>query len=553
MVGTTKRLLLVLFVGMPLALQARGIPDVECKKYWRKNHITNTLPTPGMSWEDYAKYYDRIGRGNCYKQWTAIIYMAADNDLSPFAWHDLWAMESIGSAVSDDVLVFLDNAQVDGMRYLHIANNKDQLGKDGKPLKTLEQFIKEEQLEKVNKYERELSFLQKEGPNLVVSPDAVKPLPEGDSGSLVTASNFIQWALKRYPSRRVLLIGWSHGLGFDAPLPEEQRKKISEELGPLAVPKKGKKGGFALDLNPNNGKDEATYMTVTEMAQGLRQIVENLRGGRPIDIIGSDACLNQQAEFAYEWGPDDVRHKPAVARYVFGSSTIVQKKGFNYHILLDWIKDHPEKPPEELAEEIPELYRRSVSPYFVGERSKFASYVDPFATMATWDTPKLLYVYRALEDLGQVLLDWINENKEESDSRVREFRREIIAKAHRFGGISSDLYNILQVMEAWAEHNIKENNPPEAQWRAILREVKSASSRLGDSVLASYVGDEYLQLGTSAAIKTSKGVAIWLPTTREEAAEMLPRLRQGRFYQREGTTDKPSTWSKFVERLYPAD
>jgi hypothetical protein len=69
--------------------------------------------------------------------------MAADNNLSPYSFRDIWEMESVGSRTSVDVLVFHDHAESEGMWYRHIAKNPDSREYE----EAFEEFIEKKKLQ----------------------------------------------------------------------------------------------------------------------------------------------------------------------------------------------------------------------------------------------------------------------------------------------------------------------------------------------------------------------------------------------------------------------
>jgi len=363
--------------------------------------------------------------------------------------------------------------------------------------------------------ELEAAFLKEVGEELIQSPK-VKTLPEGDSGDVKTAGEFLNWAIEQYPSRRIALIGWSHGEGFDA----SPDAKIGNQSG--------KQGGFAFDYHSKN------HMRVTDMAKGTRILLKRLRSTpdenrrfATIDLLGSDACLNQQVEFAYEWR--------GVADYVFGSSTIVQSKGFNYRTFLKEFVDRPRFSNAHFGKRIPMIYKGSVTE---GSGHKYGSYYDPNGTMATWTMSEMIKLHRAMDDLGKELLVWINLAPDEIDRIDRQAEiRDLIRHSIRKGGISTDLTNFLQILEGWA----RENNHVK-----IRKEVQSTRRVLSLSVLSYFVGKNYRK----GLTVVSKGVAVWLPVHPQEYFQMFPKFKSSRFYKDLDDPTKLSGWAKFVENLY---
>lgn len=100
------------------------------------------------------------------RQWTIMVYMAADNDLAGEAFKDLQSMERVGSTTDVTVLVELDTPS-GATRYL--------VGRDGSTV--------------------------------------LQHLGSVDSGDPGTLLRFIRFARERYPARHYALILWNHGSG----------------------------------------------------------------------------------------------------------------------------------------------------------------------------------------------------------------------------------------------------------------------------------------------------------------------------------------------------
>lgn len=109
------------------------------------------------------------------KEWTVLVYMNADNDLTDYAFTDINEMEKIGSSAAVDIVVQLDT-----------------LGNHG-----------------VQRY-----LISKDTDTKTVSSPVVARLAEQDSSRAQTLMEFILYALENYPSKNYMLILWSHGEGY---------------------------------------------------------------------------------------------------------------------------------------------------------------------------------------------------------------------------------------------------------------------------------------------------------------------------------------------------
>lgn len=107
--------------------------------------------------------------------WTILVYMDGDNDLTASALNDLNEMEAAGSSAAVNVLVQLDQAGGAGaLRYK----------------------------------------LEGDAEETAVSTPPLADLGEVNMGDPQTLADFITWGLTTYPANRTALIIWDHGAGW---------------------------------------------------------------------------------------------------------------------------------------------------------------------------------------------------------------------------------------------------------------------------------------------------------------------------------------------------
>src|SRR2546423_1062749 len=80
-------------------------PDRPCREAWARLPPTQSRYDFKQDSQKtdrgnlgYAGYAARVERKRCYKKWTLLVYMAADNDLTKYAYLDLYEMEAAGAA-----------------------------------------------------------------------------------------------------------------------------------------------------------------------------------------------------------------------------------------------------------------------------------------------------------------------------------------------------------------------------------------------------------------------------------------------------------------------
>ena len=130
--------------------------------------------------------------------WTVLVYVAADNNLEPFAIPNLMQMASVGSGSGLDIEAFIDRSP----KY------------SDAPLGNLGNWSGAKVVQ-VNKG----SFTEEQN------------LGNVDSGDPATLSNFISSAAKRHPSDKLALIIWDHGAAWLGTALDEQTNHI------IALPK----------------------------------------------------------------------------------------------------------------------------------------------------------------------------------------------------------------------------------------------------------------------------------------------------------------------------
>lgn len=204
-------------------------------------------------------------------QWTVMVFMAGDNNLSVAGDSDLAEMRRVGSSDQVNVLVEFDNAGHDGTRRIRVARG---------------------------------------GVN-----EAIETLGETDSGSPEVLSDFISWAAQNYPADRYALVLWNHGGGW-APSEMDriaravaspgynERELAERSASPLGrvlfrssleqvfgLPGAGER---AICSDDGSGHSLDTIELGRVIARGVETI------GQPFDLLGMDACLMSNLEVAYQ-------------------------------------------------------------------------------------------------------------------------------------------------------------------------------------------------------------------------------------------------------------
>lgn len=250
--------------------------------------------------------------------WTAMVYLAGDNDLSPAGDADLVQMRRVGSTPRLNLLAQLDNAGDHGTQRIRV-------GRNGQSEETFE-------------------------------------LGETDSGSPDVLVDFVRWARERYPARRYFLVLWNHGGGWEpAEIERVARAVRSPGFSPREAPMRSasrlRRAFFRptlerlLAASPHQRaicSDDGSghSLDTVELGKALARIVEVL--GQPIDLLGMDACLMSNLEVAYQAAP--------YARVLVASEETEPADGWPYDTVLAGLEARPELSATELGAHIVEAY-----------------------------------------------------------------------------------------------------------------------------------------------------------------------------------------------------
>lgn len=174
------------------------------------------------------------------RQWTYMVYMGADNNLSTAGVGDIAEMGQVGSSSRMAIAV-----QAEFSPYYT----------DGIP--------------NTNTYR----LLVQSG-DVNTNLNAATNIGDVDMGSRAALTSFIQWAASTYPAQHYALVLWDHGAGW-----KERAKSVSSSLFRGAI----------------QDETSGTFMSLTDLAGAVQD------AGVHFDIVNFDACLMAMYEVAYEF------------------------------------------------------------------------------------------------------------------------------------------------------------------------------------------------------------------------------------------------------------
>ena len=193
-------------------------------------------------------------------EWTIMVFMNGKNSLSEYIKADFNEMEMAGS-----------NSKVNIVAELGCNFGPDSY--DGSYYSVNRYLVK---------HDTDM--------NAIASP-VLQKLPGTDMGDWKELAAFGKWAKANFPAKRYFLIVENHGSGWDKKIPA------------------GINRGISYDDETDN------YINTPQLAQAIREM-----GG--VNVYGSDACLMQMAEVAYELKD--------MTEYVVGSEETEPGEGGDY-------------------------------------------------------------------------------------------------------------------------------------------------------------------------------------------------------------------------------
>jgi hypothetical protein len=237
-------------------------------------------------------------------KWTVMVYVAGYNSLTEFAGKDLAEMRKVGSGDELKVTAFVKRLEQQ-------ASHRIVIGKDGK----------NEERENLGR--------------------------DVDSGSPQTLVDFIRWSKAKAPADRYALIIWNHGSGWD-PLdfdelyehvkavgvtPRELNVRAASQLGrslfrPTLETALSKPNAGARAIASDDGTGHS--LDTLELGGVLAKAHKEL--GRPLDLLGMDACLMSCLEVSFQSAAD--------VRAVVSSEELEPGDGWPYDKILADLRAH---------------------------------------------------------------------------------------------------------------------------------------------------------------------------------------------------------------------
>jgi len=352
-------------------------------------------------------------------EWTFMVYLAGDNNLSNAGDKDLGEMRALGSTDDVNIVAEFDNAGDRGTNRYHIQ--RDGVG------------------------------------------EHVESLGETDSGDPAVLLDFVGWAAENYPARRYALVLWNHGGGWEpseidriarAVRSRDYNEREASERSASPLGKIFFRTTMKTIFNLPTPTDRAICsddgsghsLDTIELGRVLAQAVEKL--GQPIDLLGMDACLMSNLEVAYQARP--------YVQYIVASEESEPNDGWPYDAVLSKLVARPKLATADLAKHIVSAYIKS----YVDR-----GYSGP-VTQSALNLAKIEQLAEPLDELADVLIDRM--------PRVRSNVWEAQRKSVRFW------HNTLWDISSFCEEleKLTARTPVRRRAKAVRTALRPGSKRL---------------------------------------------------------------------------
>jgi hypothetical protein len=170
-----------------------------------------------------------------------------------------------------------------------------------------------------------------------VNDNEILRLGETSNGDPQTVLEFVGAATRRYPSKKQALIFWDHANGWQDHATLQERRNAPSRRSPS---------------RRIMGHDDHPYddLSIEEMRWLAEQLPRML--GKPLDVIGFDACLMSMVEVAYQF-------RGSTPVIVASQEVLPAQPGWPYDAILRRLLACPTMSGEELAADIVAAFREA--------------------------------------------------------------------------------------------------------------------------------------------------------------------------------------------------
>jgi hypothetical protein len=429
------------------------------------------------------------------KEWNFMVYMCNNNNLHRFGIQNLSQMSTVGSSIYANILVQMD-----------------ELGE-----------------KKINRY-----FIEKDKATIV---DGQSNTNTSISGTPANLYDFVQWGIKKYPSKKTCLVLWNHGAGIKDPSlwgraimnKRDDFFTVNTKTGLLELNRTFAREKIEKILNRKNKRERGigfndvahTYLTNDDLKKTLDQICINLLDNEKIDVLAMDACHMAMIEV--------LSQVKTAAKIVVASEEVEPGSGYNYSTALSILKQ------ANISEYT--LAKHLVLSYAEEYNNAIGDY-----TQSAIDLKYLSDLEATINKLSLVLFDIIAKGSAKTLKAVSELRfnhkkatifldTDYIDLGHFLKSIIIKAAEIADAESSWLSIFSSENPAIRALWQRAKNISFDALSTLQKMTIANEVGPN---------LSLANGLAIYFPTN----------IIHSSYYKTEFA--KSTNWTMFLEKFVKA-
>jgi len=324
-------------------------------------------------------------------EWTYMVYMDGDNNLEEASLYDFLEIEKAGSSKNANVVVQWDRSKG------YFKGKEDWSG--------------------ARRY-----YITK-GSGDWISSDYLSSMGEIDMADPKSLSDFVGWAIEKYPAKKYALVLWNHGGGWTSLL---------------------------VDDGSNNS------MKMPQFREAMSSINQKL--GKKLDLLILDMCLMAQYDVMLEISP--------YADFMVGSEEVVPGNSFNYTPIINGLSSKPKQSSRELA-----ILQ-------VDEYGKYYENQESATTLSAMDLSKTQKLQTAFNDFTGELDNLVKNGKWRSVAEIHQYTENYPSEMGAEDAIAfsfGDLYDLASNAEAYSM-----DNP------ALAEKALALQKAVNETVIANY-------------------------------------------------------------------
>ncbi len=422
------------------------------------------------------------------KDWTVLIYMEGENNLSPYALWDLYEMEAPFESEK--------NKAASSTKINVIAEINTRLDNQVRRMQVLEK-----------KFTPETKYTRKQVDDFAtfnwnVSSSKIISSFEDSNHTQNSLSDFLQWGVENYPAQNYWVIIWGHGLGWNQ--------------------------GFAYN------EKTKTSISIKDLKASLNAI--KLKTHNNINILSFDACFMQSIEMISELSE--------VTDFITGSNQTQSFLGLPYRRIFYEVnsgsffgekhklgaKTSKSLEPLMISKMVPQLLEKSLNP-FSGLQGRSDSTAQGWFTSSSIQTQEGLNVLvPALHKLASILKSHFELYP---DYKITFLT--LLEKFTFFQNSNLDIGYLLEAIRQYAKlKNIREFDA----------QIKDVADALKQSILQSSFGEQNsVDSMTQMIFAIPSGISVWMPLNDDDFQDQFQNYKLTSF-------QKLTAWGLFIEELH---